>query len=141
MVRARADAGPSRARTLLPLSDITDRVRAAPARAGATRVIAVDGRAGSGKSTLAGRLARRLDAPVVHMDDLHPGWDGLAAAVPRLVEWVLGPLAGGRGARYRRYDWHRGEYAEWVRVPRADLRVDGDPRLPHDPDREVVTLP
>ncbi|MDX6569532.1 MAG: hypothetical protein QOH15_2110, partial [Gaiellales bacterium] len=39
--------------------------RAEPPRAGATRVIAIDGRAGAGKSTLAGRLAARIDAPIV----------------------------------------------------------------------------
>jgi len=79
-------------------------------------VVAVDGPSGSGKSTLAGRLAGSLDCPIVHMDDLYPGWDGLADAVPRLLEWVLEPLAAGRYPRYRRYDWTAGEYAEWHEV-------------------------
>lgn len=46
------------------------------------------------------------------MDDLYPGWDGLDQAVPLLEEWIVAPLAAGRPARYRRYDWDRGEYAE-----------------------------
>jgi uridine kinase len=88
-------------------------VRAAPPRCGATRLVCIDGPSGSGKTTLAARLAAALgDPPVLHMDDVYPGWDGLAASVPLLYEQVVAPLAAGRSARYRRYDWHRGEFAE-----------------------------
>ncbi len=92
--------------------------------AGAVSVLAVDGASGSGKTTFAARLAAALadltgDEPaVVHLDDLYPGWDGLAAAVPRLVRQVLSPARHGRIPRYRRYDWHRGEYVEWRAVRR-----------------------
>lgn len=99
------------------------RLRAAPPRAGSTRVAAIDGPAGSGKTTLADRLAAGLGAPVVHMDDLYPGWDGLADAPGKLRGWVLEPLAAGRRARYRRYDWNAGAYAEWVDVPEAGALV------------------
>jgi uridine kinase len=99
---------------------LADLVRAAPPRAGGTRVVAVDGPSGSGKTTLAAALAAALgDAPVVHLDDIYPGWDGLDDAVPRLLEWVLEPLAAGRQPRYRRFDWPRHEYAEWHDVPAA----------------------
>lgn len=82
-------------------------------------LIGIDGPAGSGKSTLATRVAAALDdAPVVRMDDLYPGWDGLAAAGPRLVRWILSPARRGRISRYRRYDWHRGDYTEWRTVRR-----------------------
>jgi chloramphenicol 3-O-phosphotransferase len=92
---------------------LAERVRAAPPRCGRTRLVCVDGPSGSGKTTLAARLAAALgDPPVLHMDDLYPGWDGLAAAVPLLHEQVVAPLAGGRPARYRRYDWHREQFAQ-----------------------------
>ncbi|WP_433609689.1 hypothetical protein [Prescottella agglutinans] len=82
-------------------------------------LVGIDGPAGSGKSTLADRVAAALDdAPVVRMDDLYPGWDGLAASVPLLVRYVLSPAERGRVPRYRRYDWHRGAYAEWRAVRR-----------------------
>lgn len=99
-------------------------VRTGPPRAGTARVVAVDGPSGSGKSTLAAALSDVLGgAPVLHMDDLYPGWDGLADAVPRLLEWVLEPLSRGEPARYRRFDWVQGRYAEWHDVPDADVLV------------------
>jgi uridine kinase len=112
--------------TVLALTDLVARLRESPARAGSTRVLAIDGRGGSGKTMLADRLASLLDAPVVHMDDLFPGWDGLAAAVPLLTEQVVAPLAAGKAARYRRYDWDRGEFAETHELGRpAVLVVEG----------------
>lgn len=82
-------------------------------------LVGIDGPAGGGKSTLADRVAAALgDAPIVRMDDLYPGWDGLAASVPLLVRWVLSPAEHGRIPRYRRYDWYRGGYAEWRAVRR-----------------------
>lgn len=102
-----------RARTVLALADVASRVLVVPPRCGATRLVCVDGPSGSGKTVLAARLAGALGgAPVLHMDDVYPGWDGLADAVPLLHGTVVAPLAAGRAARYRRYDWVRGAYAE-----------------------------
>lgn len=91
---------------------------------GPTRVVALDGRSGTGKTTLAADLSRALGGvPVVHMDDLYPGWDGLDAAAPLLVEWVLEPLSRRRPGRYRRWDWSRNAYAGWCDVPASDVLV------------------
>jgi uridine kinase len=109
--------------TLLALETLADRIRRAAPRAGTTRVVAIDGRGGSGKSTLAERLVNILGAPVVRMDDLYPGWDGLAAAAPLLHRRILTPLAHGQPARYQRYDWSLDAYRDWVDVPPADVIV------------------
>ncbi|WP_253272558.1 hypothetical protein [Arsenicicoccus sp. oral taxon 190] len=83
----------------------------------------MDGPSGAGKTTLATRLAERLRRPdgtgvtVIRMDDLYPGWDGLAAAAPLLAEDVLAPLARGEDGRYRRFDWQAMAYAEPHDVP------------------------
>jgi dephospho-CoA kinase len=87
------------------------RIRAAPPRCGGTRLVCLDGPSGSGKTELAGRLAIALgDPPVVHMDDLYPGWDGLERAVTLLHDDIVAPLGAGRAALHRRYDWGRAEY-------------------------------
>jgi uridine kinase len=97
----------------MAISALAERVCGTAPRCGATRLVCIDGPSGSGKTTLAGRLAAALgDPPVLHMDDLYPGWDGLAASIPLLYDQVVEALAAGRAARYRRYDWHREEFAE-----------------------------
>jgi uridine kinase len=91
---------------------------------GDSRLICVDGPAGSGKTTLAAAISERSGAPVIHMDDLYPGWDGLPKVADQL-ESLLRPLAAGGAGSYRRYDWHEGRLAETVTVtaPPAELLV------------------
>ncbi|RNI18155.1 AAA family ATPase [Flexivirga caeni] len=105
-----------------------DRV-AALARAAARRpvVIAVDGRSGAGKTTFAERLADRLERSlVIHVDDLCPGWDGLAAIPALLTAQVLVPLRRGEPAAYRRFDWYADEFADLVPLPEtATVIVEG----------------
>ena len=68
-------------------------------------IIAIDGRSGAGKTTLAIELAARLrehhKVSLFHLEDIYPGWNGLAAGIERYVTTVLAPL-------------HRGDSAEWV---------------------------
>jgi para-aminobenzoate synthetase len=91
-----------------------------------TRVIAVDGRSGAGKTSLAAALSAGLPAPVVHLEDLYGGWDGLERGIDLLVTAVLVPLAAGRAASVPRYDWVRGDWAEpWVLEPPELLVVEG----------------
>jgi hypothetical protein len=91
--------------------------------AGARRVLAVEGRSGSGKTTLARAVAERLAAPLIHLDDLYAGWDGLEQGVAALHDRVLVPLAGHRPASWRRWDWAGHRYAEEHPVPDADWLV------------------
>ncbi|QJY50593.1 hypothetical protein HOP40_13630 [Pseudonocardia broussonetiae] len=102
---------------------LVERVRATPPRCGATRLVCVDGPSGSGKTTFAGRLGDALDAPVLHLDDLYPGWDGLAAVVPLLHDGVVAPLRRGEAAAYRRWDWARSAPGGTVVVGRPPVLV------------------
>ena len=98
-------------------------VEASAPRCGRTRLVAIDGPSGAGKTCLAAEVAAAFDAPTVHMDDLYPGWDGLREGTLRAQEWVVEPLTAGRPARYRRWDWVTGAYAEWVELPTSDVVV------------------
>ena len=72
-------------------------------------VLGIDGRSGAGKSTLAAELAtvlrRHREVSVFHLEDIYPGWDGLAAGTAAYVEQVLTPLAAGRAAGWDTWDW------------------------------------
>jgi uridine kinase len=109
-------------RRVVGFSELADRVRAAPPRCGDTRLVCVDGPSAAGKTELAARLGAALgDAPVVHMDDLYEGWDGLAEGVRRL-QALVAALADGP-VRYRRYDWARGSYGDVVDLGRPPVLV------------------
>jgi hypothetical protein len=62
-------------------------------------VLLLDGRSGAGKTVLARRLTAALpDVTLVSLDDVYPGWDGLAAgaaAVPGII----------RDGDWTRWDW------------------------------------
>jgi len=89
---------------------------------GRGRLICIDGPAGSGKTTLAEEIAELSGAPVLHMDDMFEGWDGLPGITDQL-ETLLRPLAAGRSGSYRRWDWPGNAWAETVLVPPAPLLV------------------
>jgi hypothetical protein len=101
-------------------------VRRAVPRSGRTCVVAVDGRSGAGKTSLAAGLRAELAAPVVTLEELYGGWDGLERGIDLLVSEVLGPLSAGWAARVPRYDWGAGAWdAPWVLEPPAVLIVEG----------------
>jgi uridine kinase len=103
-------------RRVVGFAELADQVRSAPPRCGDTRLVCVDGLSAAGKTDLAARLAAALgNPPVVHMDDLYDGWDGLAEGVRRLHE-LVDTLAAGLPARYERYDWARGAYGPAVEL-------------------------
>src|SRR4051812_8768215 len=96
-----------------------DRVRGSSHR---PVLVALDGRSGTGKSSLAGAVAERLGGQVIVADDFWSGgadeqWlarspDQRAACAidfRRRRRGVLEPLLAGRRARWRTFDWERGE--------------------------------
>ena len=110
-----------------PAAAVAEAVRLAGERAprcGDVRLVAVDGPSGSGKSTLGAAIGAALSARVLHMDDIYPGWDGLAEAVPLVTTQVLEPLTAGEPAAYRRWDWARNRWSSrLVPVPEAPVLV------------------
>lgn len=103
-------------------ADVAALTEGRPATLGAGRLICVDGPAGSGKTTLAAAIEDLTGSPVVHLDDLYPGWDGLTEIQGPVTD-LLAALAESRPGRYRRYDWYAGTFAEEVVVEPAPLLV------------------
>lgn len=74
----------------------------------------IDGRSGAGKTDLAARIANRLreigrEPQLLRVEDLYPGWDGLAAGSRALAEAL-------DSGAYRRYDWAAEAFADRVTV-------------------------
>jgi uridine kinase len=107
-------------------AEIQPALQGAPARAGRTRVLAIDGRSGTGKTRLAAELSAELGAAVVSLEDFYGGWDGLDRGIGVLVSEVLEPLAAGRTVRVPRYDWVARTWGEPVVLePPEVLIVEG----------------
>jgi uridine kinase len=92
----------------------------------ATTVL-IDGRSGSGKSTLADQLQGSWEhSIVVRLDDIYPGWDGLAWASEHVRTELLQPRKNGQPGRWRRWDWTTNTPAEWRTVgPHQRLILEG----------------
>jgi uridine kinase len=89
-------------------------------------VLAIDGRSGAGKTSLAEVIRGELGAPVVSLEDLYGGWDGLEHGIDLLVSEVLAPLAAGRTAHVPHYDWITREWTQTVTLdPPEFLIVEG----------------
>ena len=101
---------------------------------GARSIVLIDGRSGSGKTELATELAASLEAQLVRLDHLYPGWGGLEAGSERVRTDIL--LAN----RWQRWDWASGAHAEWHELdPSRALIVEGSGAL-RSANRELATL-
>jgi uridine kinase len=101
-----------------------DALAARIAASGDPPIVLLDGGSGSGKSTLADGLAVVLDAQVVRLDDIYPGWDGLEEGSRAVADEILGDF------RWRRWDWAAEAPAEVHRLdPGRALVVEGSGAL------------
>jgi len=95
---------------------------------GRVPIVLIDGRSGVGKSTVAARLRAQWpgDVSVIGLDELYPGWDGLAEGAEIARARILEPIAAGRPAVWRRWDWSRDAPGEEVTTPASHpLIVEG----------------
>ncbi|MHA7261697.1 chorismate-binding protein [Arthrobacter sp. TMN-37] len=102
-------------------------MEASTGRAGAPLILAVDGRSGAGKTTLAVELAALLRehhrVSLFHLEEIYPGWDGLAEGLARYVETVLRPLAAGGAATWQAWDWEHGTEGPLRRTEPAEIVI------------------
>ena len=102
------------------LDDLVRLANAGPDRA----VVLIDGGAGSGKTTLGHQLSDSWRGPVqlVSLDDVYPGWSGLAGG----SDAVHASILRARRPGYRRWDWALSARAEWVPLePDRALIIEG----------------
>lgn len=85
-------------------------------------IILIDGRSGSGKTQLSRSLLRAFSptgAGILPVEDLYPGWDGLAVGANAVADALT-------AGAYRRYDWHQGVFADTVHLDvRRPLILEG----------------
>ena len=116
----------------IPLSEAICRM--ARIRAEVKRpLVTVDGPCASGKTTLAEKLARVLDAAVVHTDDFvipHSRKTAERLAVPggncdaeRLAQEVAAPWKQGKQIRYRKYDCHLDQLQPQEKLPDCGMLI------------------
>lgn len=99
-------------------------------------VVLLDGRSGSGKSVLAASLAPALDAQLLSLDDLYPGWEGLESG----SEAVHATVLRARDPGWVRWDWASERAAGWHPVdPDRPLLVEGCGALSRA-NRELATF-
>ncbi len=78
-------------------------------------IILIDGKAASGKSQFAKNLSElyfqseKQAARVIQMDDLYPGWEGLAQGSVYLLTHILTPLSQGKTASWQVWNWEKNE--------------------------------
>ena len=89
---------------------------------GTTTVVAIDGLSGSGKTSLADGIASISGASVLHLDDVYPGWTGLAAT-PLIIRDLLEQLAIGAVGRIQLWDWAIGQWGATRNIPPVDLLI------------------
>ena len=96
-------------------------------------VVLLDGGSGAGKTTLARRLHRDLEArlgttQLVSLDDVYPGWHGLAAASELVWQSILRPASPG----YPGWDWARNQPSGWRGLdPQLPIIVEGCGAISH----------
>lgn len=99
-------------------------------------VVLIDGRSGSGKTVLGQSLAPRLDAQLISLDELYPGWGGLEAGSDAVHETVLRAWDPG----WTRWDWARARASEWHPVdPERAIIIEGCGALSR-PNRALATF-
>jgi hypothetical protein len=71
-------------------------------------------------------MAQALNATLVHLDDVYPGWGGLVDGRDAVIDGVLRQVAVGRSGRIRRWDWvHSAPGIDVIVAPSEVLIVEG----------------
>ena len=91
------------------------------------KTLLIDGRSGSGKSTLAAQICTVWKKSLIlKMDDIYPGWKGLAWATKHLQKSILEPRSIGYNGLCRQWCWETYKPSYWqVIAPQQRLIIEG----------------
>ena len=82
-------------------------------------MLLIDGRSGSGKTELAAAIVESSEIQLVRLDDLYPGWDGLAEGSASVVQLLI-------EHRWQSWDWSADAPNGWHLIdPRLPLVIEG----------------
>lgn len=82
-------------------------------------ILFIDGRSGSGKTSYAAEIAQTTGANTLHLEDLYPGWGGLAEGSKAVARAL-------RTQSYRVYNWHTGAFEPGEQtLPQLPLIIEG----------------
>lgn len=85
-------------------------------------IVLIDGRSGAGKTEYGITLAQDMEAQLVSLDDVYPGWDGLDAGSWHVWQNLILPISKGQPGSYRKWDWVSKRPGMWVTLP-ANTRI------------------
>lgn len=90
------------------------------------QLILVDGRSGAGKTQWALQRQRETGFFLLSLDDVYPGWDGLAAGSHIAFRQGILPWLAGESAVVPSWDWIQSAPGGWIEIdPNAGLIVEG----------------
>ncbi|WP_237687086.1 chorismate-binding protein [Arthrobacter sunyaminii] len=72
---------------------------------------------------MAAALRAHHTVSLFHLEDIYPGWDGLAEGIGYFRRHVAEPLSAGRAAVWQDWDWSLGRYADARRTEPADIII------------------
>lgn len=89
---------------------------------GSTTVVAVDGPSGAGKTRFSEELATAAGGDLLHLEDVYPGWGGLAATPP-IIARVLETIAVDGIGTAPRWNWELASPGPLLHVPPTPLLI------------------
>ena len=82
-------------------------------------MLLIDGRSGSGKTELAAAIVESSPIQLVRLDDLYPGWDGLAEGSASVERMLI-------EHRWQSWDWSTDVPGDWHPIdPHLPLVIEG----------------
>lgn len=96
------------------------------ASTGSRALILVDGRSGAGKTQWARQKQEETGFFLLSLDEVYPGWDGLAAGSQMVYRRGILPWLAGEAGAVPAWNWVQSAPGGWIEIdPNAGLIIEG----------------